>query len=304
MEARVDSILVVGTDTTVGSNLAAHWANGKSMVNRLAWAELEQSSGPAGLEAARGHLHATRPTRVVYCDSAGESAWSQPKINAETDARLRVWSRAVRETGCDFTYLSADAVFTGPWLFHVEDGTHHCHSLEAERLRTMEELVLRAVPDALLVRTHAFGWSADGHGWLERLLGQLEAGTAKADPVRHATPILVMDLADILSRAHEESATGVLHIAGAERVSHEGFVRRLAQQFGLPAPHAAWKGGLSGAMNGFGRGETSLRTNRVKNMLNLAMPMLGDGLERLAEQIEDGHQEQLREPAGAFQHAA
>ena len=107
---------------------------------------------------------------------------------------MRVWARAVRDAGCRLTYLSSDAVFTGPWLFHAEDSPHHCQSLEAVRLRSYEELVARVVPDALIVRTHAFGWSPDGEGWVESLLGDLEDRAADADPVRHATPILATDL--------------------------------------------------------------------------------------------------------------
>ena len=304
MEARVDSILVVGTDTTVGANLATYWTDEHVEVTRLGWSEPEDRSGASALESARRHLATIDPDRVVYCGAAAEPGWSNPSINAATESALRIWSRAVREIGCGFTYISSDAVFTGPWLFHTEEGTHHCGSLEAGRLRTMEELVIRVVPEALVVRTQAFGWSADGAGWIERMLEQMAEGRAAVDPVRHATPILATDLARVLSRAHEERAAGMLHVGGAERVSHELFARRLARQFGLPAPASQWKGGLSGPMTGFARGESSLRTNRVKNLLNLAMPMLGEGLERLASQVDDGYRERLRNELAELQYAA
>ena len=304
MEARVDSILVVGTDTTVGANLATFWTDEHASVARLGWSELDDRSGPPALEAIRRQLAAAAPDRVVYCGAAAEPGWSNPTITAATESALRIWSRAVREFRCGFTYVSSDAVFTGPWLFHAEEGSHHCQSLEAGRLRTMEELVLRVVPESLVVRAQAFGWSADGTGWIERMLEQLAAGSAAVDPVRHATPILATDLARVLSRAHEEGATGILHVGGAERVSHEAFARRLAWQFGLPAPASQWKGGLSGPMTGFARGESSLRTNRVKNLLNLAMPMLGEGLERLASQVDDGFRERLRNELAELQYAA
>lgn len=287
MEARVDSLLVVGINTTVGANLAARWAEGPAQVKGITWATMKDRSGPALLETARQYIETAAPSRVVFCDAAAEPSWSNPTIDTHTESRLRVWARAVREAGCDFTYISSDAVFTGPWLFHSEEGTSHCHSAEARRLRTMEDLVIRVLPEALVVRTHAIGWSESGTGWLEQNLEDLRLGAAQGDPIRHATPILTVDLADILIRAHEERVAGCLHVAGAERLSHEEFLRRLAEQFELPQPHGQSRGNLNRSATGFAQGETSLRASRAKNLLNMAMPMFGDSLERLARQKGD-----------------
>lgn len=303
MEAHVDSILVIGTDTTIGAHLVASQRDHLATVSGIAWSELEGLSGPAALEEARRRLGMTSPDRVVYCDAQSEGAWSDPTINGQTETRLRTWVRAIREFGCEMTYITSDAIFTGPWLFHAEDDVRFCASPQAERLRTMEEVVSRVVPEALIVRTHVFGWSADGQGWMEETLASLENRTAQGDPSRHATPVMVSDFVEILDRAHEEGVRGVLHIAGAERVSHEAFLRGLAQQFRLPGPKS-WQGGLTRRPTGFGRGETSLRTNRVKDLLNLSMPMPRQGYERLAEQIENGERETLYQTAMMMERAA
>ncbi|MGC1275410.1 MAG: sugar nucleotide-binding protein [Planctomycetaceae bacterium] len=300
----MDSILVVGTDTVVGSNLAAHWAENGWNVSGLSRAAIDVDFAPTALDEARRHMASARPSILVYCGAASESAWSYPTIDAAAEAHLRIWARAARDAGCRFTYLSSDAVFTGPWLFHAEDSPHQCPSLEGSRLRTMEELVERVVPTALIVRTNAFGWSPDGEGWVETLLADLDDGALTADPVRHATPILATDLASILARAHEEELTGPLHIAGAERVSHASFARRLAAQFELDAPAAEPAGALAAAATGFGRGETSLRTKRAKNVLNTAMPMLAEGLARLHAQSINGFQNRVAEPTGELHRVA
>lgn len=292
-EAGVDSIFVVGTDTLAGANLAAHWTDGGRSVNGFRRNAGEFDHGPVSLDEARSHLAAAKPDIVVYCGAASESAWSYPAIDAAADADLRVWSRAVRELGCRFTYISSDAIFTGPWLFHSEDSTHHCHSLEAGRLRSMEELVDRILPEALIVRSNIFGWSADGLGWIESLIATFEEGTTTGDAVRHATPILATDFAAILHRAHEEGLTGCLHIGGAERVSHATFVRMLGEEFGFDAPHVAPTQVLATSAMGFGRGETSLRSSRAKNVLNLAMPSLAEGLTRLNAQNTNGFRRRL-----------
>lgn len=293
----MDSILVVGTDTVVGANLATFWADGDQCSSGLTRGATDITLGPAALDDVRRHLAASRPGIVVYCGAASESAWSYPAIDSAAESHLRLWTRAVREAGCRFTYLSSDAIFTGPWLFHSEESNHHCHSLEAGRLRTLEELVQRVVPEALIVRTNAYGWSCDGNGWIESLLGSLDDGQAIVDPIRHATPILATDLAETLTRAHEEELTGHLHLAGSERISHEAFVRMIADQFGLPMPTAEPTGALAGPATGFGRGETSLRTSRAKNILNMAMPMVADGLTRLHAQSIDGFRDRIDSPA-------
>jgi len=300
----VDSILVVGTDTVVGSNLAAHWAACGWNVSGLAQTATSAEFAPAALDEARRQLAAARPAIVVYCGAAGESAWSYPVIDAAAESHLRIWARAARDAGCRFTYLSSEAVFTGTWLFHAEDSTHYCSSLEGSRLRSMEELVERVVPQALIVRTNAFGWSPDGDGWIENLVAEMGDGGPAADPVRHATPILATDLAGILARAHEEELTGPLHIAGAERISHAAFVRCVAEQFDLDLPPIEPAGMLAAAATGFGRGETSLRTRRAKNVLNLAMPMVSEGLARLHAQSIDDFRRRIAEPVGELHRVA
>lgn len=289
----MDSIFVVGTDTIAGANLAAHWTDGGRSVNGFRRDFSDAGLDPVALDEARAHLAAAKPDVVAYCGAASESAWSFPAVDASAEGDLRVWARAVRDMNCRFTYLSSDAVFTGPWMFHAEDSTHHCASLEASRLRSMEELVQRILPEALLVRTNTFGWSSNGEGWIESLIAALEDDTIAADAVRHATPILATDLATILCRAHEEHLQGVLHIAGAERVNHSTFLRMLADQFGVTAPATPTSATLAAPAAGFGRGEMSLRTGRAKNTLNLAMPSLAEGFARLHTQNIDGFRNRL-----------
>ena len=293
----MESILVVGTDTVVGANLTAAWTDGGRRV-----AGVDRNATAAefviALDEARRLAATIRPDRIVYCGAAGESAWSYPAIEAAAEGDLRIWTRIASDLRCRLTYLSSDAVFTGPWLFHDEESPHHCQSLEAGRLRTMEEIVARIVPEALIVRTNAFGWSADGEGWIESLLADLDDGRPNTDPIRHATPILATDLAGILLRAHEEDLTGPLHVGGAERISHEAFVRTLGEQFGLTAPAAEPAGTLAAPATGFGRGETSLRSRRARNVLNLAMPMVAEGLVRLQEQSIDGFRDRLAATSG------
>ncbi|MFM8223032.1 MAG: hypothetical protein ACKOJF_29335, partial [Planctomycetaceae bacterium] len=106
--------------------------------------------------------------------------------------------------------------------FHRENGTCFCDSPQAVGYRQMEQAVLEANPQSLVVRTQAFGWSqVPGRtGLPERVVETLVAGGAvRLDCQRHATPILATDLADVLELARQKSLSGVYHVGGGERVS-------------------------------------------------------------------------------------
>lgn len=298
----MNTILVVGVDTTVGANCAARLSARQSVVG------LTSRSGVAidGCEThlfdrenaadAEAWLLDARPERVLYCGPESRSCWDPDTagwLSAASVGAAGHWAAAAQAAGIPFTMVSSDAVFTGPWIFHDEDSLAVCRSPEATAIRDAEKQVRDACGEALIVRTNAFGWSplAEG-GWVEQLLGSIEdRRTLDADCIRHATPILATDLAEIIDRAWQEELTGVYHIAGAERVSPMQFAQRLADQFDLPWLTLRREQTLVELPQGFGAGETSLQTKKIRKALCVAMPMLSEGLRRLHAQrvgTEDG----------------
>jgi dTDP-4-dehydrorhamnose reductase len=227
-----------------------------------------------------------------------DAAWaSGGRIDRLRDTAVEAtvrWAEAAAEAGCRFTLISPDSVFTGPWMFHDENCPSRCGSPEAVLLRELETSVLAAHPQALVVRTHAFGWSPSGDRWLEGQLAEIgRSGRIAADTVRHATPILASDLADLLSAAGRAGMTGLCHMAGAERVNPTQFLAALAREFGLPRLHTEYAPPTGNRACGFGRGETSLDCRRVRSELGLPLPLLADGLARLRAQRDEGHRERL-----------
>ncbi|MEX0702947.1 MAG: sugar nucleotide-binding protein [Planctomycetales bacterium] len=303
----MDTILIAGLETIAGANLAAHFADrcrvhGISSDDRVGIAGVECSAGAAvDLEAARRRLAVVRPDWLIYCGPAAASAWSGEAALADlTAARpvARSWARAAAERGCRFALISSDAVFSGPWMFHEEDGASFCPSEEADAIRAIEKEAREFCPSALVVRTNAFGWSPDpaGCGWLERTVAKLEAGD---DPgfgggVAHATPIAAAHLAEIVERACVEELVGTFHVAGAERVSPARFARCLAEAFDLAGPCVATGRVVDDRPVGYGLGETSLQTRKIRKALCVAMPTLAEGLARLREERDGGRADALR----------
>lgn len=305
----METLVVAGVDSVVGANLAASLADrfrviGLSFSTPVTIAGCETACCLSGNAKEISHwMESVQPNWVIYCGVAAESTWQMDFSRSNTRSfgkpyvnEVRLWATAARKSNCQFAYISSDAVFTGPWMFHKESSACHCDSLPARTIRSIEEVVTRLCPHSLIVRTNALGWmpKSAGSGWLETVLDELQQGTAGPfDFQRYATPILATDLAEALYRAYEHKMEGVCHIAGSERVNPNQFVDRLASEFGLPSPIPVEGNILVERPTGFGCGETSLHTNRVRKELGMPMPTISDGIQRLREQKHNGYYDRL-----------
>ncbi|MFQ5731364.1 MAG: sugar nucleotide-binding protein [Planctomycetaceae bacterium] len=299
------TLLIAGMDTVVGINLAAHLAERFQVVGVC----LRESAAVPGCHSGlclsqeendvREWVESIRPDHVVYCGPAAHSTWDDAAIESPDVDGVDVagrWAAAAHEYGARLTVVSTDGVFTGPWVYHEEDSTCHCSSREARSARRIEKTAAVRCPDALIVRTNAFGWSHTD-GWIERTLAALEDGTAGPfDFLRHATPILATDFAEVLSGCWEANLGGIYHVSGAERTNPNQFVHRLADEFGLPAPRPVDGNQTLERPRGFGCGESALHTTKIRKALGIAMPTLGDALQRLREQKRNGAADGLKAP--------
>lgn len=298
-------LLVVGAETVVGANLSVEALEDREVIAltneprvSIDGCEMlmDSQSGRAPLE----WLHEVRPDAVVLCGPASRSAWdaaTESLIDSRVPEQAAAWAAATRTCEAHFTFLSSDAVFTGPWMFHDEQSEAYCPSAGARLIRQAEQQVAEQYPQALIVRSNVFGWSPAGSapGGIDQILTDLERRSLQRyDFLRHATPILATDMADILLRAIDENLGGLHHVAGAERVNPLQFAQRLADHFELP-----WlsvrraEETLDAPIAAFGAGETSLQTKKIRKALCVAMPMLSEGLMRLRAQQVGGYCDQF-----------
>ncbi len=297
----MNNLLVVGVETVVGANVAAALSDEWTVTAltrepgiRIAGCTIHESQS-GDPEAIAALLAETRAHQVVFCGPAARSNWEGDiTLSPEDSAEADLWACACRDAGCGFTLISSDAVLTGPWMFHEESSTSVCMSETAQAVRELEKRILGNGP-ALIVRTNAFGWSPAGvRGWLEQRLQEVRTRRlVQQDCLRHATPILATDLTGILNRAWSEGLTGLYHIGGAERVNPLSFVQRLADRFELPWLSVRREETLHQRAAGFGEGECSLQTKKIRKALCVAMPMLSECLQRLYEQDQNGFRARL-----------
>lgn len=298
-------LLVVGAETVIGANLAVEAVEHGDVIAmtnepRVSIDQCEMLTATSDGLSPQEWIDEIHPDAVILCGPASRSAWdasTESAITAATSESAGEWAAASHAYGCHFTFLSSDAVFTGPWMFHDEQSETFCPSIAAGHIRNAERLVMERCPRALIVRSNAFGWSPTGTtpGWIDQILADLERRSLQGyDYLRHATPILATDLADILLRAINEDLSGLYHVAGAERVNPLTFAQRLADHFELP-----WLSvrradePLAEPIAGFGASETSLQTKKIRKALCVAMPMLSEGLSRLRAQRAAGYCEQF-----------
>jgi len=298
----VTKLLILGADTVAGANLAASLSD-RSDVVALSTDSPVNITGcqttvcqTSNALTVRDWIARIQPKWVIYSSGPARSNWSESAATIDVPQMLadaRSWITEAAAAGCRLTVISSDAVFTGPWMFHDERSRCWCPSDLACAIRKVEQCALDECPKSLVVRTNVFGWSP-GNGWLEQILEGLEQqAECHCDAFRYATPILATDLAALVWQAMSQGLSGLYHLAGAERVSPAQFVQRLAAHFGLPAPRFASKSSLSDRPEGFGRGETSLQSLQIRKALGAAVPMLCEGLDKLAQQADNGHREQF-----------
>lgn len=307
----MDKLLVAGIDTILGANLAAWLANRYQIVG-LSWGESLAIAGcetapcdPDSPDAAHQWIASERPQWVVYCGAPAQSVWNLPASPVPRPEAVHVagtWARAAREFGSEFCAVSSDAIFTGPWMFHRENGTCFCESTPARILRLIENEICEVNPETLLVRTNAFGWSPTtaSPGLVDTITDALREGQAVAlDCMRHATPILATDFAEILELAYRQKLRGVYHLAGSERINPFRFACLLADQFGLSMSNLTAIETPFENQRDYGTGETSLQTRRLRKALETPLPLVRDGLARLYEQHVSGYRDRF----GSVPHA-
>lgn len=303
----MDHLLVYGIDTVAGANIAATLSD-RYQVTGISETVPVTIEGCKCLENPKGSTNAAeqlilthQPSWIIHCGPAASSTWFEANnVDDSIIDETKSWAKAAAHHEIPLTVLSSDAVHTGPWMFHEENGETYCDSKSASFIRKMETAVSITNPSALIVRTNVFGWTPESNneGWIEQILETMDENQVhEIDAQRTATPILASDLAVILDRARSEHLTGLFHIAGAERVTPLQFVRKLADQF-----DAAWltemtcrrtSSAIESRPLGFGCGESSLQTKKVRKALCVAMPMLSEGLERLHAQCYSGYREGL-----------
>lgn len=295
-------VVITGASGMLGSTLALHLSEAGHEVVALnrstrLHARFESHLLDLTTPTAADSLAALEPDAIVHtaaltdvdaCERDPHAARA-----ANVDATTAVAQAAAR-MGSRLIHISTDSVFAGDKPLHSESEPPRPLNVYAATKLEAEQVALGASENAVVVRTNIFGWSPSGRRSLaEWVLSRLREGWPVPGFIDSwFTPILTDDLAENIEMLLASPATGVLHVAGADRVSKFEFARMLADAFGLDA----------GLVSGSSMADASFSAARPADMsidcskasaLGLRIPHLPEALIRLRTLEEQGRREQL-----------
>ncbi len=223
-------------------------------------------------------IHAAAISKADEVRTAPEAAWA---VNVEGTRRLAAWCG---DHGRRLIFTSTDLVFDGARGWYREDD-EPVPVLAYGRTKAAAEVKVLGIPGGLIARISLlYGPSRAGQAsFFDRALASLGAGRPQAffeDEFR--TPLDYATAARILIRLAENQASGIVHVAGRERVSRYELMQRAARVLGLD-PDLVRANRLEDAEFAEPRpADVSLDTSRLASLLpDLDRPSIETALQRL-----------------------
>lgn len=192
----------------------------------------------ADADATALALARSDPDAIVHLAavSTAEAARLDPArariVNVEATGRLADWCTRLDRR---FLFTSTDLVFDGESGWRREDDPAR-PILEYGRTKLRAERAALVAPRALVARLPLlFGPSRSGReSFFDRAMADIQLGRPRAFfDDEHRTPLSLDTAAALLARLLAADATGLLHAAGAERVSRFALMRRAASALRL-----------------------------------------------------------------------
>jgi dTDP-4-dehydrorhamnose reductase len=193
-------------------------------------------------------------------------------------------------------HISTDAVFDGAdGNYREEDATQPINIYGRSKLDG-EQAVLNANAAAIVARVNFFGWGLSGERSLsEFFFNKLSAGeVAQGLTDRYFSPLLVNDLSQLLLQMLEKGLAGLFHVVSPVSLSKYEFGQALAKGFGFE-PNLI-RPTESTVFDYIAARAPDLRLNvdKLTKALNIEMPDVYSGIERLHQLFAESYPEKLK----------
>jgi dTDP-4-dehydrorhamnose reductase len=190
---------------------------------------------------------------------------------------------AARQASAHLVHISTDHLFSGQREFCDESTEPSPINVYAETKLEAERVVQQICPEALVVRTNFIGWGSSVRAsFTDWILNSLARG-ATFDMFTDVfiTPILINELLDCLKDLMEQRVSGILNVAGSERVSKYEVGTQTARLFGYSSEQIRPISVENFPFAAPRPRDMSLATHRVSGLLGRAMPDLNTSLTRM-----------------------
>lgn len=248
-------------------------------------------SNPAALDEA---LHVSNADLVVHtagltsverCEAEPERAEHENTFLAEKVAQ------AAARRGSRLIHISTDHLFSGDADLYSENDPVEPVNTYARTKAAAEELVLKACPEALVLRTNFYGWGPSYRpSFSDWILKKLAAGDSiPLFSDVHYTPVLIAPLIKAALNLVEKGASGIVHATGDDVLTKLAFGQAVARQFGYSD--------ISMTSSKLSAQKDLVRRPVVMALSNARLRhLLGYGMGTLAEQLEQLKTEAAQQP--------
>lgn len=154
------------------------------------------------------------------------------EVNVEATAQL---VDLAEQLSCRFIFASTDMVFSGEGAPYAENDPPHPLTHYGRTKLAAESHVMRYRRSLIVRLPLLFGAPRDarGNSFVELGRGLLQGDGAKLFSDEFRTPLLYEDAGLALMRLSSSDVSGVVHVAGPERLSRADMGRRLAAALGV-----------------------------------------------------------------------
>jgi dTDP-4-dehydrorhamnose reductase len=153
-------------------------------------------------------------------------------LNAEVAKSL---AEVSLETGAKFIHISTDAVFDGQSPFRKESDFCLPGTVYGKTKLIGEEQVMNVNPNSLVVRVNFFGLSERKTSIFNYFMfGLQKKETLIGFSNVFFTPLYVENTTAAIRRLMDLNVSGIIHVAGKERISKYEFGRMIAKVWGYP----------------------------------------------------------------------
>jgi len=221
---------------------------------------------------------------IDKCENEPELA---SRVNVVTAKNL---AKAIAGTDRRLIHVSTDHLFDGGKPFNTEDdrpapvNNYGRTKLEAERV------CLENHADTAVIRTNFYGWcrgiNRPNFGeWMYKSLR--DKAPIKLFTDYYYTPIEVDHLAPALELVAKSDFTGVINIAGSERVSKYDFGASMAEAFGFSLENVTPIPLDPGAFTVPRQPDLSLSSDKFIKVFNRSLPKMKEGLALFKETVPE-----------------
>jgi dTDP-4-dehydrorhamnose reductase len=238
------------------------------------------------LELVKNFLYEQKPDIILNC--SGLTSVEQCEANQELANFLHVLfptelAKFTAQESIGNIHISTDHLWDGLKQFYSEEDPVNPINIYGETKARGEKEVVKTNPLSLILRTNFFGsgseWRQSFSDWVISKLNKKQEFFGFEDI--YYTPISVGYLLKFMNELFEIRYSGIIHVAGSERISKYEFILKMANQLNLNHSHCN-KVKYSDVQQSVIRPmDMSLNTNRLSNVLNTNIPDVVSSLRRI-----------------------